>query len=163
MTQNIKILPLLLRIRKCQGLDDLWARNKDRDQMHTDFSQSKCPSSLAVYNTDELSFLFSQKLLFSFFEGEAYPVISAQGYTWLCIQESLPVVLERPYGMPGLDPMLTACRANALPVELWYRHLLPPSSPLYWLILPLLLLSEAFTVPWEEDPFFRFDLNSLPR
>lgn len=56
-------------------------------------------------------------LIFDSFEGFFYFVCfeggmsgSVQGYFWLCVQGSLPVVLKELYELLGLEPRSTACK-----------------------------------------------------
>ena len=41
-----------------------------------------------------------------------------RGYSWLCTQELVLVVLRGPYGMLGIKPGSAVCKANALPAVL---------------------------------------------
>lgn len=53
-------------------------------------------------------------------------------HSWLCTQESVLVVLTRPYGMPGIEPWLALCKANALPVTLSPKYILLPKSQMLY-------------------------------
>ena len=85
-----------------------------------------CSSPWAVFIL--LFFIYFLKfLLFG-----SHPVMH-RGYSWLCTQELLLVVLKGPYGMLGIKPGLAACKANALPAVLSLQplgFLLSPSKKL---------------------------------
>lgn len=93
--------------------------------------------------------LYTHSLMLFFGGGWELKLVILRSYCWLCTEELLLVMFERPYRIPKIELRYAGCKASSLPSVLSLQ-------PREFLISALMLLDSSSVYFWEGIFFLSF-------